>query len=97
MALVNLLAICARFLKISNYNASGQDIYGRTQGGKAKPARDLCGRCEWAGADGFVVAPPKFNAIDWINFWWEFYTNAADMCGNGSRGMYAYEIWLYKV
>lgn len=45
------------------------------------------------GADGLVVATPKFNAIDWINFWWEFYTSAAvDMCSNGSRGMYAYEI-----
>jgi len=89
-----LLAIRGRFLKILNHNASGQDIYGRTQSGKAKPARDLCGRCEWVGADGLVVAPPKFNAIDWINFWWEFYTSAADMCGNGSRAvcMYAYEI-----
>ena len=51
------------------------------------------------GANGLIVAPPKFNAIDWINFWWEFYTSAADMCGNVSRAvcMYAYEIWLYKV
>lgn len=90
MALVNLLAIRERFLKISNHSASGQDIYGRTQSGKAKPARDLCGRCEWVSADGLVVAPPKFNGIDWINFWWEFYTSAAaDMCGNGSRAVCA--------
>lgn len=74
-------------MKILNHNAGGQDIYGRTQSGKAKPAHELCGRCEWVGADGLVVAPPKFNAIDWINFWWEFYTNAADMCGNGSRAV----------
>ena len=75
-------------MKISNHSASGQDIYGRTQSGKAKPARDLCGRCEWVGADGLVVASPKFNAIDWINFWWEFYTSAdTDMCGNGLRAV----------
>lgn len=85
--------ICGRFLKILNHNASGQDIYVHAQSGKAKPARDLCGRCEWVGADGLIVAPPKFNGIDWINFWWEFYTSAdADMCGNGSRSIYAYEI-----
>lgn len=88
-ALVNLLVICGRFLKISNHSASGQDIYGHAQSGKAKPARDLCGRCEWVGADGLVVAPPKFNDINQINFEQEFYTSddAADMCGNGSRAV----------
>ena len=89
-------------MKISKYNASGNDFVIFTDSVKAdrsKLARELCDRRDGVGADGLIVVLPKFNGIDGINFEWEFYNSdgsTADMCGNGSRAvcMYAYENFL---
>ena len=89
-------------MKISKYNASGNDFVIFTDSVKAdrsKLARELCDRRDGVGADGLIVVLPKFNGIEGINFEWEFYNSdgsTADMCGNGSRAvcMYAYENFL---
>ena len=80
-------------MKISKYNASGNDFVIFTDSVKAdrsKLARELCDRRDGVGADGLIVVLPKFNGIEGINFEWEFYNSdgsSADMCGNGSRAV----------
>lgn len=82
-------------MKISKYNASGNDfiIFANNEtSDKSDLAKVLCTQKSGVGADGMIVIK-KHKEFD---FEWEFYNSdgsSAKMCGNGSRAaaMFAYE------
>lgn len=91
-------------MKISKYNASGNDfaiILDEKHNYQAL-VKEICDRHNGVGADGLIIIKPSFtqNASK-IDFSWEFYNSdgsEAKMCGNGSRAaaMFAYENDLAK-
>lgn len=89
-------------MKISKYNASGNDFaifHTFTHKNRGDLAKQICDRFSGVGADGLIVLVPingDQNSKKECDFAWEFYNSdgsAATMCGNGSRAaaLYAYE------
>lgn len=89
-------------MKISKYNASGNDFaifHTFTHKDRGNLAKQICDRFSGVGADGLIVLVPingDQNSKKECDFAWEFYNSdgsAAAMCGNGSRAaaLYAYE------
>ena len=89
-------------MKISKYNASGNDFaifHTFTHKDRGNLAKQICDRFSGVGADGLIVLVPingDQNSKKECDFAWEFYNSdgsAATMCGNGSRAaaLYAYE------
>ena len=89
-------------MKISKYNASGNDFaifHTFTHKDRGNLAKQICDRFSGVGADGLIVLVPingDQNSKKECDFAWEFYNSdgsTATMCGNGSRAaaLYAYE------
>lgn len=81
-------------MKISKYNASGNDFiifFHEKKKDRSILAKQLCDRHSGIGADGMIVIVPSED----YDFEWEFYNcdgSTPNMCGNGSRACahYAY-------
>ena len=76
-------------MKISKYNASGNDFavfHAFIGKDRSELARAVCDRAGGVGADGLIVLLPNGrNSVKW-----EFYNSDgsyAAMCGNGSRAV----------
>jgi diaminopimelate epimerase len=81
-------------MKISKYNASGNDFiifHTFKRADRSGLAKRLCHRQKGVGADGLIVLLPH----EGYDFEWEFYNSdgsEAGMCGNGSRAAAHYAV-----